>query len=123
MPSIHNESEVPKRNKGDENWNFNPEIESLRACEVKPAPIVVDLQYSKTTNPSLNEMQELYKKGVHPFSIPLYVITTKDCFAFDLIERVTVVKLLGRDVLKSGKHAFFSIIVKNANHIYFRIFL
>lgn len=54
-------------------------------------------------NVSLNEMQELHKtKNPHPFAIPLYILTTKDCFAYDLVAKREVLKMRGRDVIKTG---------------------
>jgi len=41
------------------------------------------------------------KQEIFPLLLPLYVITTRDSFAFDLIEKVTILKMNGRDVKKT----------------------
>ena len=54
-------------------------------------------------NASLIEMQGLHKPpNPHPFAIPLYILTTKDCFAFDLIAKKSYITMRGREVLRTG---------------------
>lgn len=41
---------------------------------------------------------------IFPLYLPLYVITTRDSFAYDLIEKITIVNMNGRKVKKTGKN-------------------
>ena len=86
----------------DENWDFDSKIDSLELQTAKPNQY--ELKTSSISHPSLNDTLEFYgyNKAVHPFSFPLYVLTTKDCFAFDLVEKISVIDMLGRRITKTG---------------------
>lgn len=50
--------------------------------------------------PNANENKKF--KEINSFSLPLYYISTRDCFAFDLLEKKTILQLPGRpNVLKT----------------------
>lgn len=43
-------------------------------------------------------------REIFPLLLPMYVINTRDSFAFDLLEKITMLNLGGRNVKKIGKY-------------------
>jgi len=86
------------------NWNFSTEIKEI-------SPINTENEYKLTNykkNPTLAELQD-NNRDTYSFSLPLYIITTRDSFAFDLIEKITYFDWNGHQVKKTGKWKIFSI--------------
>lgn len=46
-------------------------------------------------------LNNIFSKELFSLSLPLYYISTRDCFAFDLIEKKTIIKINGRSTLKT----------------------
>lgn len=100
----------------DQQWSFDGDLNILlKECNTSKKENQMSLlpSGSSANCPSFNDMLDFYRPGsqkaIHPFSFPLYVLTTKDCFAFDLIEKRTVINMLGRDVIKTGNYTHFLI--------------
>jgi len=88
------------------NWNFSPKIKKYQGpVEEKPKE---KLSLAKGNTYCFAELQDIYldakdlSKQVLPLKLPLYLITTRDSFAYDLIEKVTILNMRGRKVVKTG---------------------
>jgi len=86
------------------NWKFDPRVKEL--------PEILDLdllgpqeteKFPNSKSVTLSEIQgSNYKLMRDSFILPLYMISTRDSFAYDLIEKVTILNIRGRKVIKKG---------------------
>ena len=86
------------------NWNFDPEIKELvnssEQSHEKHKPANMKLAKDLSVAELLN-VEDQSDREVTSMALPLYQISTRDSFAYDLIEKVTFVNLLGRKVKKT----------------------
>ena len=93
---------VPFDNSPNLNWHFDKNIKTVENEELDNLKPIGGLRNSKLQG--LMELQEIKnpQKEAVSFSLPLYLINTRDSFAFDLIEKVTEVNFNGRKAIKTG---------------------
>ena len=91
-----------KRIEASESTMANEFHDSLAKISIvtKDSPIAQSLKMEEFLNKSGSNDRKAREMG--SFGLPLYYISTRDCFAFDLIEKKTVLQLPGRpNVLKT----------------------
>ena len=87
------------------NWGFNPAIKAVGSLNSTGSMSRINTSNLKTVN-----LADLQHFSDHPdtrellsMNLPLYQITTRDSFAYDLIEKVSLIDFNGRKTKKIGK--------------------
>jgi len=84
------------------NWNFDSEIKTVlkgqNHYKHKPENIKLAKEMSVA---EIQDIEDQSDRNVVSMGLPLYQISTRDSFAYDLIEKVTILDLLGRKVKKT----------------------
>jgi hypothetical protein len=99
--------EDPKKQEQNLNWNFNPKIKEFDEKGLKKEETPIGL--SRLENYTLGDLQDVdtgaknMERELYSLRLPLYLITTRDSFAYDLIEKKTIMEMNGKKVLKTGK--------------------
>lgn len=92
------------------NWKFSPKIKQAPLYSPEESTIVL----TKAKNYPFADLQEIdpdaknMERELLPLSYPLYLITTRDSFAYDLVEKTTVIEFKGRKILKTGNKKIFN---------------
>ena len=84
------------------NWRFNPIIKTINSVVLNKDNYKIENQIVKPNDLRvvLKPLNLTDSKDLNSMMLPLYHITTRDSFAYDLIEKVTLISLHERKAVK-----------------------
>jgi hypothetical protein len=118
-----NPHEINKRAIRHKKWyidrKFLDQKEYLKGLDKEYSFNIQDDQKLMSVSQPFSLVENFHRNAIESLNLqfPLYYITTRDCFAYDLIEKHTVLNINGRKILK--REYFFHPNVKPQNFIHF----